>query len=68
MAGDGKDALGLAIFNGNYEVASFLIDSKCECEPGRRAKVYAAVLGGRSPEYGNGPELPWMVTDAIRFR
>jgi hypothetical protein len=25
--GDGKDALGLAIFNGSYDVASFLIDS-----------------------------------------
>ena len=28
IAGDGKDALGLAIFNGNYELASFLVDSK----------------------------------------
>ena len=28
IAGDGKDALGLAIFNGNYELASFLIDNK----------------------------------------
>src|SRR5689334_5226679 len=25
-AGDGKDALGLAVFNGNYDVASFLVD------------------------------------------
>src|SRR6185503_15668527 len=28
IAGDGKDALGLAIFNGNYDLASFLVDSK----------------------------------------
>src|SRR5262249_39134784 len=27
IAGDGKDALGLAIFNGQYELASFLIDN-----------------------------------------
>jgi ankyrin repeat protein len=25
--GDGKDALGLAIFNGNYDLASFLVDN-----------------------------------------
>ena len=28
--GDGKNALGLAIFNGNYEVASFLIDNHAD--------------------------------------
>src|SRR5215472_5970784 len=28
IAGDGKDALGLAVFNGQYELASFLIDNK----------------------------------------
>src|SRR5262249_9910921 len=27
VAGDGKDALGLAIFNGQYELASYLIDN-----------------------------------------
>ena len=58
IAGDGKDALGLAIFNGNYELASFLDRQQVEGEPGRHAGVYAAVLGGRSPQHGNGPELP----------
>src|SRR5205823_13262222 len=28
IAGDGKDALGLAIFNGNYDVASVLVENK----------------------------------------
>ena len=56
--GDGKDALGLAIFNGNYDVAVVPGRQQSERESGRHAGVYAAVLGGRSPEYGNGPELP----------
>ena len=56
--GDGKDVLGLAIFNGNYELASFLIDKPGESESSRRAGVHAAVLGGGSPQYGNASELP----------
>jgi len=28
IAGDGKDPLGLAVFNGQYELASYLIDNK----------------------------------------
>src|SRR5262249_12758258 len=30
IAGDGKDALGLAIFNGQYDFASFLVDNHVE--------------------------------------
>jgi ankyrin repeat protein len=56
-AGDGKTALALAIFNGNYEVASFLVDNKADVNQGRRATVHTAVLGSRSPQHGNGAEL-----------
>lgn len=62
IAGDGKDALGLAIFNGNYEVASFLIDSK--------SKVNQADTQGFTPLFWavdrrnmeTAPNFPWMVT------
>jgi ankyrin repeat protein len=62
IAGDGKDALGLAIFNGNYEVASFLIDNK--------AKVNQADTQGFTPLFWavdrrnmeTAPNFPWMVT------
>jgi ankyrin repeat protein len=60
--GDGKDALGLAIFNGNYEVASFLVDSN--------ANVNQADTQGFTPLFWavdrrnmeTAPNFPWMVT------
>jgi ankyrin repeat protein len=61
-ASDGKDALGLAIFNGNYELALFLIDSK--------AQVNRADTQGFTPLFWavdrrnmeTAPNFPWMVT------
>jgi ankyrin repeat protein len=62
VAADGKNALGLAIFNGNYEVASFLIDNK--------ANVNQADTQGFTPLFWavdrrnmeTAPNFPWMVT------
>ena len=62
IAGDGKDALGLAIFNGNYDVASFLVDSK--------STVNQADTQGFTPLFWavdrrnmeTAPNFPWMVT------
>jgi len=62
IAGDGKDALGLAIFNGNYDFASFLIDSK--------SGVNKADTQGFTPLFWavdrrnmeTAPNFPWMVT------
>jgi len=60
--GDGKDALSLAIFSGNYDVASFLIDS--------HSNVNQADAQGFTPLYWavdrrnmeTAPNFPWMVT------
>jgi ankyrin repeat protein len=62
IAGDGKDALGLAIFNGNYDFASLLIDSK--------SRVNQADTQGFTPLFWavdrrnmeTAPNFPWMVT------
>ena len=62
VAGDGKDALGLAIFNGNYELASLLVDS--------RASVNRPDTQGFTPLFWavdrrnmeTAPNFPWMVT------
>src|SRR5688500_9634271 len=62
IAGDGKDALGLAIFNGNYEFASFLIDSKSavnQADAQRFTPLFWAV-DRRNME--TAPNFPWMVT------
>src|SRR5207247_11459757 len=62
ITADGKGSLELAIYNGNYEIASFLIDSK--------AKVNHADAEGFTPLFWavdrrnieNNPGMPWMVT------
>ena len=65
--GDGKDVLGLAIFNGNYELASYLIDGSLGAN---RAKVNQADAQGFTPLFWavdrrnmeTPPNFPWMVT------
>jgi ankyrin len=63
LAGDGKNALGLAIFNGNYEVASFLVDAKSnvnQADTQRFTPLYWAV-DRRNME--TAPNFPWVVTE-----
>src|SRR4029078_7717369 len=62
--GDDKTALGLAIFNGNYEVASYLVDAKSDvnqADTQRFTPLYWAV-DRRNME--TAPNFPWMVTAA----
>jgi len=62
VSADGKASLELAIYNGNYEVASFLIDNK--------AQVNHADAEGFTPLFWavdrrnmeTNPGMPWMVT------
>jgi len=61
--GDGKDALGLAIFNGGYSVASFLIDNKAnvnQADAQRFTPLFWAV-DRRNME--TAPNFPWVVTE-----
>jgi len=61
-AGDGKDALGLAIFNGSYDVASFLIDNHAnvnQADAQRFTPLFWAV-DRRNME--TAPNFPWVVT------
>jgi ankyrin len=60
--GDGKDALGLAVFNGGYDVASFLIDNKAnvnQADAQRFTPLFWAV-DRRNME--TAPNFPWVVT------
>jgi ankyrin len=62
VGADGKDALSLAIFNGAYDVASFLVDN--------HARVNQADAQGFTPLFWavdrrnmeTAPNFPWMVT------
>jgi uncharacterized protein len=62
IGGDGKDALSLAIFNGNYEVASFLIDnhSKVNQADAQRFTPLFWAVDRRNME--TAPNFPWVVT------
>jgi ankyrin repeat protein len=63
VAGDGKDAQSLAIFNGNYAVASYLIDSG--------AALNTADARGFTPLFWavdrrnmeTAPNFPWTITE-----
>lgn len=63
VAGDGKDALNLALFNGNYALASFLIDSG--------SNVNQADARGFNPLFWavdrrnmeTAPNFPWVNTE-----
>jgi uncharacterized protein len=60
--GDGKDALGLAIFNGSYAVASFLVDNHAnvnQFDAQRFTPLFWAV-DHRNME--TAPNFPWVVT------
>jgi len=63
LAGDGKDALGLAVFNGQYELASYLVDKGVNvnhADAQRFTPLFWAV-DRRNMELGtNG--FPWTVT------
>jgi len=62
LGADGKNALALAIFNGNYDVASYLIDAKSnvnQADTQRFTPLYWAV-DRRNME--TAPNFPWMVT------
>ena len=60
--GDGKDALSLAIFDGSYDVASFLVDrhAKVNQTDAQRFTPLFWAVDRRNME--TAPNFPWMVT------
>ena len=60
--GDGKDALSLAIFNGGYDVASFLVDKGANVNQpdAKRFTPLFWAVDHRNME--TAPNFPWMVT------
>jgi ankyrin repeat protein len=62
IAGDGKNALSLAIFNGNYDLAAELVDAKADVnnlDTQRFTPLFWAV-DRRNME--TAPNFPWLVT------
>jgi hypothetical protein len=62
IAADGKDALGLAIFNGNYEFASLLIDHHSDVNHADTQRFTPLFWAVDRRNMETAPNFPWMVT------
>jgi ankyrin repeat protein len=60
--GDGKDALSLAIFNGSYDVASFLVDNKANVNQHDAQKFTPLFWAVDHRNMETAPNFPWVVT------
>jgi uncharacterized protein len=60
--GDGKNALGLAIFNGNYNVASFLVDNRADVNQADAQNFTPLFWAADRRNMETAPNFPWMVT------
>jgi ankyrin repeat protein len=61
-AGDGKTALALAIFNGNYDVATFLVDKKADVNKADAQRFTPLFWAVDRRNMETAPNFPWMVT------
>jgi ankyrin repeat protein len=61
-AGDGKTALAMAIFNGNYAVASYLVDSKADVNKADAQRFTPLFWAVDRRNMETAPNCPWMVT------
>jgi len=60
--GDGKDALGLALFNGSYGVADLLIDSHADVNHADAQRFTPLFWAVDRRNMETAPNFPWMVT------
>lgn len=63
VAGDGKDALSLALFNGNYALASFLIDSGSDVNKADARGFNPLFWAVDRRNMETAPNFPWTVTE-----
>jgi len=60
--GDGKDALSLAIFNGSYDVASFLVDKGANVNQSDAQRFTPLFWAVDHRNMETAPNFPWVVT------
>jgi uncharacterized protein len=61
-AGDGKTALAMAIFNGNYDVASLLVSRKADVNKADAQRFTPLFWAVDRRNMETAPNFPWMVT------
>ena len=62
VGGDGKAALGLALFNGSYDVASLLIDNHADVNHADTQRFTPLFWAVDRRNMETAPNFPWMVT------
>ncbi|MEO8100518.1 MAG: ankyrin repeat domain-containing protein [Acidobacteriota bacterium] len=62
QSGDGKDALSLAFFDGSYDVAEFLIDSRANVNQKDAQRFTALFWAVDRRNMETAPNFPWMET------
>jgi ankyrin repeat protein len=62
IGADGKDALSLAIFNGAYDVASFLVDNHANVNQADAQKFTPLFWAVDRRNMETAPNFPWMIS------
>jgi uncharacterized protein len=62
VAGDGKTALAIAIFDGSYELASFLVDNHADVNKADAQRFTPLFWAVDRRNMETAPSFPWMVT------
>ena len=63
IAADGKNGLGLALFNGNYAVADYLIDQGADVNQGDAQHFSPLFWAVDRRNMETAPNFPWIVTE-----
>jgi uncharacterized protein len=62
LAGDGKDALSIAIFNGAYALAEFLVDNHADVNHADTQRFTPLFWAVDRRNMETAPNFPWMIT------
>lgn len=62
IAADGKNALGLAIFNGSYDIADYLVDAGSDVNQSDAQRFTPLFWAVERRNMETAPNFPWVVT------
>lgn len=63
ITADGKNGMGLAIFNGNYEIASYLVDKGSNVNQADAQRFTPLFWAVERRNMETAPNFPWIVTE-----
>lgn len=63
IAADGKNALGLAIFNGSYDIANYLVDKGIDVNQADAQRFTPLFWAVDRRNMETAPNFPWVVTE-----